>query len=48
MTVTLIPQQPAEETDVANPGPVATEHKPDVRRLAVLLAQAYVFMPLFP
>ena len=50
MTVTLIPEQLAEATDVGTQREfVEPEDKmADVRKLAALLAQAYVDMPLFP
>lgn len=50
MTVTLIPEQLAEATgvgaerEIVEPG----DKMADVRKLAALLAQAYVAMPLFP
>jgi hypothetical protein len=50
MTVTIIPQQLAEETDVDNESAIVEpDHaKADVQQLAALLAQAYIPMPLFP
>jgi hypothetical protein len=50
MTVTLSPQQLAEETNVDNESAIVQpDHaKPAVQQLAALLAQAYVAMPLFP
>ena len=50
MTVTLIPEQLAEATDLGTePEVVEPEDKmAEVRKLAALLAQAYVAMPLFP
>ena len=50
MTATLIPQQLDEETDVET-GPVIDEPetaKADTNQLALLLAQAYIGIPLFP
>ena len=50
MTATLIPQQLDEEADV-DTGPAIVEFEPakaDTHRLAALLAQAYIAMPLFP
>jgi hypothetical protein len=48
MTVTLSPQQLAEETDVDNAIVEPDHAKLAVQQLAALLAQAYVAMPLFP
>ena len=50
MTVTLIPQQLAEETDVGNESEnvQAEQTNAQVQKLAELLAQAYVATPLFP
>lgn len=49
MTVTIIPQQVDEETDVET-GFAFVEPEPakDMHELAALLAQAYIAMPLFP
>ena len=50
MTVTMIPEQLAEATECGSePEFDEPEDKmADVRKLAALLAQAYVAMPLFP
>jgi hypothetical protein len=50
MTVTLIPEQLVEGMDVDSPAVVVDTEDTnlDVQKLAVLLAQAYVAMPLFP
>ena len=50
MTVTLSPEQVTEGTDVGHQSEIVTTEHPnaDVQELAALLAQAYVFMPLFP
>lgn len=50
MTVTLIPEQLAEATGVGTQGEIVEpeDKTADVRKLAALLAQAYVAMPLFP
>jgi hypothetical protein len=50
MTVTLSPEQLAEETDFDDESKATTNQHPeaDVRELAVLLAQAFVCLPLFP
>jgi hypothetical protein len=50
MTVTLIPEQLAEATDLDTAPELVDpdDKKADVHRLAALLAQAYVALPLFP
>lgn len=50
MTVTLSPEQMTEGGDVDHQSEIVTTEPPkaDVQELAALLAQAYVFMPLFP
>jgi hypothetical protein len=49
MTVTLIPQHLADQTDVDDGHEVELEHaQADLQQLAALLAQAYVALPLFP
>ncbi|HKY76365.1 MAG TPA: hypothetical protein VJS45_09505 [Acidimicrobiia bacterium] len=50
MTVMLIPEQLAEATDLGSEGELAEpeDNEAVVRKLAALLAHAYVDMPLFP
>ena len=50
MTISLIPQQLTETTEVGNQSEVveAEETKTNMQILAALLAEAYVAMPLFP
>ncbi len=50
MTVTLSPEQLAEDTGVDNEteSVKTPQRRADVRELAALLAQAYAGMPLFP
>jgi hypothetical protein len=50
MTVTLIPEQLAEGTDHNSESAVVEteDTKVDVQKLAQLLGQAFVAMPLFP
>lgn len=50
MTVTSIPEQLAEATDLDSEREIVEpeDQMADVRKLAALLAPAYVAMPLFP
>ena len=49
MTVTLIPEQVAEAIDPGTEGElVEPEDNGEIQKLAALLAQSFVAMPLFP